>query len=143
MSRRTARHTSSTAADAPITAESEHAPRTARERVLGRIICTVATFHAVCFAWIFFRSETLGHARLMLHQLTRFSTHHDNLPAPVLTVLAVALVSHSVAELSLASTDPRQIRSPVFVQGILLFGVAWVLRSMSGADSVPFVYFQF
>jgi D-alanyl-lipoteichoic acid acyltransferase DltB (MBOAT superfamily) len=124
---------------------SDHtAPPSQRPRaVFVRVACTLATFHAVCFAWIFFRSETFNDARLMLHQLTRFSTHHENLPASVLLVLAVGLLSHYVPERWFAGTEQRLVRSPVFVQGLLLFGVAWVLRSMSSAEAVPFVYFQF
>jgi alginate O-acetyltransferase complex protein AlgI len=114
-----------------------------RRPAFSRAVCTLATFHAVCFAWIFFRSETFADARLMLHQLTRFSTHHENLPASVLLVLAVGLLSHYVPERWGAAAERRLVRSPVFVQGLLLFGVAWVLRSMSSAETVPFVYFQF
>jgi hypothetical protein len=79
----------------------------------------------------------------MLHQLTRFSTHHENLPSSVLGVLAAGLLSHYVPERWLAGAERRLVSSPVLVQGLLLFGVAWVLRSMSRAESVPFVYFQF
>jgi hypothetical protein len=112
-------------------------------RLWARVACGVLTFHGVCLAWIFFRADTLGHARLMLSQLMRGSTHHPNLPAPLLGVLAVGVVSHFVPERWFEGLQGRLVRSPVAVQGVLLFGVAWVLRNMSGADAVPFVYFQF
>jgi D-alanyl-lipoteichoic acid acyltransferase DltB (MBOAT superfamily) len=110
---------------------------------LARLACVVATFHAVCFAWIFFRAATFSHAGLMLHQLTRFTGHHANLPAEVLWVLGIGLLSHYVPERWFERLQVRVVRSPVLVQGVLLFGVAWVLRNMSGVETVPFVYFQF
>jgi D-alanyl-lipoteichoic acid acyltransferase DltB (MBOAT superfamily) len=118
-------------------------PANAGSSPLARLVCIAATFHAVCFAWIFFRAATFGHARLMLHQLTRFTGHHPNLPAEVLWVLGVGLLSHYVPERWFEGLQVRLVRSPVLVQGVLLFGVAWILRNMSGAETVPFVYFQF
>jgi hypothetical protein len=109
----------------------------------ARLFCALATFHFVCLAWVFFRSATLEHAGVMLQQLGRGSTHHENLPLSVLAVLAIGVGSHLVPERWFGGLQGRWITSPVVVQGALLFGVAWVLRNMSGADAVPFVYFQF
>jgi D-alanyl-lipoteichoic acid acyltransferase DltB (MBOAT superfamily) len=109
----------------------------------ARVFCMLATFHFVCLAWVFFRSETLTHATAMLHQLTRGSTHHENLPVEVLAVLAIGIGSHLLPERWFGGVQGRWVTSPAAVQGALLFGVAWILRNMSGADAVPFVYFQF
>ena len=109
----------------------------------ARVFSTLATFHFVCLAWVFFRSATLEHAGVMLQQLGRGSTHHENLPRSVLAVLAIGLGSHLVPERWFGGLQGRWITSPVVVQSALLFGVAWILRNMSGADTVPFVYFQF
>ena len=58
-------------------------------------------------------------------------------------MLTVGLVSHFVPERAFARCGNLFVRSPALAQGVLLFAAAWVLRSMSGAESVPFVYFQF
>jgi hypothetical protein len=34
-------------------------------------------------------------------------------------------------------------RAPFWLQGLLLLGVALILRRMASAEAVPFVYFQF
>ncbi len=108
-----------------------------------RLACVALTFHGVCFAWIFFRAETFDHARAMLHQLSRLTLHHANLPAEVLAVLGAGLSSHYVPERWFEGLQRQVVRSPLLFQGMLLFGVAWVIRNMSGAETVPFVYFQF
>lgn len=110
---------------------------------LRQLVCTVATFHAVGLAWVFFRAGTLDQALLLLGQLGQLSLHHENLPPTLLAVLAVGLGSHYVPQSWLAATERRIATSPLALQGLALFGVAWVLRRMSGADAVPFVYFQF
>jgi hypothetical protein len=76
----------------------------------------------------------------MSRQLSRGSTHHQNLP---LAVLAIGIGSHLVPERWFGGVQGRWATSPVAVQGVVLFGVAWISRNMSGADAVPFVYFQF
>jgi hypothetical protein len=61
----------------------------------------------------------------------------------VLTVLALGLIGHYVPERLYMRTRERFATSPALVQGLCLFGAAWVLQKTASADSLPFVYFQF
>jgi alginate O-acetyltransferase complex protein AlgI len=118
-------------------------PRPSWQRSLLHALAVGATFHFVAFTWIFFRAESFTEARLMLDQLARLSTFHPNLHAPVLAVLALGLLGHYVPERLFTHTRERFAASPALVQGLCLFGAAWVLQKTASADAVPFVYFQF
>jgi D-alanyl-lipoteichoic acid acyltransferase DltB (MBOAT superfamily) len=110
---------------------------------LRRAAATFVTFHFVCFAWIFFRSDSFAGASRMLAQLSTLSTFHPNLPAPLLSVLGLGLASHFVPENWYVWLRDAFVRLPAVVQGFALFGTAVLLRQIESADAVPFVYFQF
>ena len=109
----------------------------------ARLGAAVVTFHLVCVGWVFFRAADLSHARLIFARLFSGTLHHQNLPASVLGVLALGLVSHVLPESWFARTKSLFIGAPFVVQGVALALVAMVLRRMASADAVPFVYFQF
>jgi len=110
---------------------------------LRRAALVLLTFHFVCLGWIFFRSSSFGSAWAVLERLASLTTHHQNLPLPVLGALAAGLVGHFVPARLFEWTKQRFIGSPWLVQGALLYLVAVLLRRIGSADSVPFVYFQF
>jgi alginate O-acetyltransferase complex protein AlgI len=101
------------------------------------------TFHLVCAAWIFFRAETFRKAATIFSQLGTLTTYHPNLPASVLGVLALGLVSHFVPEHWYRAAQRSFITMPAPAQGAALFCVGLALRQMATAATVPFVYFQF
>jgi D-alanyl-lipoteichoic acid acyltransferase DltB (MBOAT superfamily) len=109
----------------------------------ARLIAVIATFHYVCFAWIFFRAPTFARASLVLRQLTTLTTFHPNLPRLVLLALGVGLIAHFTPRTVYERARTRFTRLPAPVQGVLLFGVAIVLHEISSTAAVPFVYFQF
>ncbi len=101
------------------------------------------TFHLVCVAWIFFRSETFQKAAIVFSQLGTLTTYHPNLPWQVVGMLAIGLVSHWTPERVYQAAQRAFIQMPAPAQGAFLFCVGLVLREMATADAVPFVYFQF
>jgi D-alanyl-lipoteichoic acid acyltransferase DltB (MBOAT superfamily) len=108
-----------------------------------RGLATLVTFHFVCFAWIFFRSDSFTGASRVLSQLATLTAFHPNLPLPVVAVLAVGLGSHFVPERWYLGLREAFVRLPAPTQGLALFGTAVLLRQIESADAVPFVYFQF
>jgi alginate O-acetyltransferase complex protein AlgI len=111
--------------------------------VVRRLIAGALTFHFVCFCWIFFRAETFQKASSVLVQLGTATTFTPNLPAPVLGVLAIGLLSHWMPSRWVRAGRAGFMGLPAPLQAAALFTVCLVLREMASADAVPFVYFQF
>jgi D-alanyl-lipoteichoic acid acyltransferase DltB (MBOAT superfamily) len=109
----------------------------------GRALGVVLTFHFVCFAWIFFRAKTLGHATLMLERLATLTTTTTNLPAKVVALVAVAMLLHFVPKRMDEWMRAQFVRSPAFAQGIVLAAAACGVHLAAGAKAEPFVYGQF
>jgi D-alanyl-lipoteichoic acid acyltransferase DltB (MBOAT superfamily) len=101
------------------------------------------TFHFVCAAWVFFRAESFGKARLFFFELATLTTYHVNLPRQLLAVLALGVVCHYLPERWYLGSRDAFIRWPAPAQGLALFCVALALHNMQTAEAVPFVYFQF
>jgi alginate O-acetyltransferase complex protein AlgI len=110
---------------------------------VGRLIATVATFHFVCFAWVFFRAPTFGHATLLLGRIARATTGAPNVSLRVACVLAAGFVLHAVPDDWQNRVRERFVRSPALVQGAMLAAVAYALHLAAGAKAEPFVYGQF
>lgn len=121
-------------------------PEAAAEGVgasLARALAVVATFHFVCFAWIFFRAPTFEHAALVIGRLGELSVSAPNLAPRILAVLALGLVTHFVPRALHVRAQEVFARSPGVVQGALLALCAYVLHFAAGAKAEPFIYGQF
>lgn len=106
-------------------------------------LSVLGTFHLVCAAWIFFRAETFAKAATVFTQLGTLTSYHPNLPAPVVGMLALGLVSHWTPERAYQRARRIFCEMPAPAQGMALFCVGLALSAMATADAVPFVYFQF
>src|SRR5579884_2593228 len=60
----------------------------------GGWLAALATFHFVCFAWVFFRAPTFAHAVLALKQLAHGTWRIDHVTPRVVGVLAAAALLH-------------------------------------------------
>jgi alginate O-acetyltransferase complex protein AlgI len=109
----------------------------------GRWVATIATFHFVCFAWIFFRAPTLDHAALALAQLVRGRWTLEHVTPNVILVLAMAALLH-VSPLQWKERIRESfVRTPALVQGLVLAAAAVALHLAAGVKPEPFVYGQF
>ena len=108
-----------------------------------RVLSTLATFHFVLFAWVFFRADSFRAARAVFGELATLTTYHPNLDARVLAVLVFGLAVHFLPERLEATLRARFSALPGIAQGIALFAVLLFVRRMASAEAVPFVYFQF
>jgi D-alanyl-lipoteichoic acid acyltransferase DltB (MBOAT superfamily) len=106
-------------------------------------LSVAGTFHLVCVAWVFFRSESFLKAATIFTQLGTLTTYHPNLPASVLGMLALGLISHFTPERWYQGAQRTFANMPAPAQGMALFCVGLALREMATAAAVPFVYFQF
>ncbi len=101
------------------------------------------TFQYVCFAWIFFRAPTFGHATLLLGRIAHGTLGHVNLSARVVLVIAVGMVTHFVPRDCYLGLRERFVRTPAIAQGIVLALAAIAIHSVAAAKAEPFVYGQF
>jgi alginate O-acetyltransferase complex protein AlgI len=110
---------------------------------LGRIASTLATFHFVCLAWVFFRAPSFAHATLALGQIAHGSWGLEHIAPRVVPVIVVALGLHLLP----AGWDRRVrdafVSTPAIVQGLVLAAFAVALHLAASAKPEPFVYGQF
>jgi alginate O-acetyltransferase complex protein AlgI len=111
--------------------------------ITARVVGVVLTFHFVTAAWILFRADSFGAARVFFGRLATLTTSHPNLDPRLLTVLVVGLLSHYVPEHWYDEVRSRFATLPAPAQGIALFAAALGVREMASAEAIPFVYFQF
>jgi D-alanyl-lipoteichoic acid acyltransferase DltB (MBOAT superfamily) len=118
-------------------------PRGASVLSPGRVLAVLATFHFVCFAWIFFRAPTFAHAMLLISRIGKLNLDAPNLTWRVLAVLALGFVTHFIPRKAYARMKNAFMASPAVVQGVTLAVCAWVLHLAAGAKAEPFIYGQF
>jgi len=115
-------------------------PQTTRSRWFARIL----TFHFVCFAWIFFRSDSFGAAWEMIEGLfTGWGEASPLVTGGVLLAIAVGIGSQYLPARFPRVVMARFSRLPVLGQAAVL-AFALMLTSVMGPEGVaPFIYFQF
>ncbi|MEP6864704.1 MAG: MBOAT family O-acyltransferase [Deltaproteobacteria bacterium] len=111
--------------------------------VLRRALAVVLTFNYVCLAWIFFRAPTFDGALAVLRQLAEGSWGHANVTPLVQAALLVGLACHFWADGTFRWLRDRFVTAPPIVQGLVLAVAALVLRELSHAKLVKFIYFEF
>ena len=118
------------------------------ERILpnGRdhpVIRWFVTFHIVCFAWVFFRADSLSSALDVIRALASLPSSAE-LTSSLSVLLLVGMMAAQFVPYS-KSEDLKRIlsRQRILVQG-LTFGFGLVLIDLFGPEGVaPFIYFQF
>jgi alginate O-acetyltransferase complex protein AlgI len=104
----------------------------------------ILTFHFVCFAWIFFRSDSFGAAWDMIEGLVTGWGE----PSPLVTSAVLLAIAVGIGSQYLPARIPRLVmarfsRLPVLGQATVL-ALALMLTSVLGPEGVaPFIYFQF
>lgn len=114
-----------------------------RDNMWSRTLAIFITFHFVCFAWIFFRAETVERAMAMLKQLTTLTADTANLAAPVLIMIALAFIAHWLPDRAWGKTENGFARLPALAQASVLFALAIGLYFVASSDVVPFIYSRF
>jgi alginate O-acetyltransferase complex protein AlgI len=111
--------------------------------VVGRVVATLATFHFVCFAWIFFRAPTFAHAALALEQMARGAWTMGHIAPKVVPVIVAAMALHFVPKDWETRAREVFVRTPAVVQGLVLAAAAMAIHLAASAKPEPFVYGQF
>jgi alginate O-acetyltransferase complex protein AlgI len=115
-----------------------------RSTLMARTWQRLLTFHVVCFAWIFFRSDSFATAEEMLRGL--FTGWGE--PSPLVTAGVLLAIAAGIGSQYLPARVPQLVmarfsRLPVLGQATVL-AVSLMLTHSMGPDGVaPFIYFRF
>jgi D-alanyl-lipoteichoic acid acyltransferase DltB (MBOAT superfamily) len=107
------------------------------------VLARVATFHFVCFAWIFFRAPTLAHAILAMGQLLRGTWTIEHIAGHAVAIVVLAAILHLIPSQWDVRLRERFVRAPAAVQGLALAAIGIGLHLAVRAAPEPFVYGQF
>jgi alginate O-acetyltransferase complex protein AlgI len=108
-----------------------------------RWLAVFATFHYVCFAWVFFRAKSFAGALLVLERLFGFGIRTDNVSLRVMVLLSAGFALHWVPKAWEDGLRSRFARSHFAVQAAVLATLAYAVHFAAGAKAEPFVYGQF
>jgi len=108
-----------------------------------RRLATAATFHYVCFAWVFFRATSFTNARGLLAQIAGRTTDRANLHGAFLAALALGFASLCAPLRLWDLARSRFVALPPWARAAVLTGAALGLRELARPAVVPFIYFQF
>lgn len=114
------------------------------QRFLGQII----TFHLVCFAWIFFRADSMETALSVITQISdhftpevflQFVVGYKN----VLLLLLLGYLLHFTSKKQELRFRSWLTDLPFFGQVCLFIVTVFLLIQIRSADAQPFIYFNF
>ncbi len=114
-----------------------------RNGIWSNFISVIITFHFVCFAWIFFRAETLAQAIGVLKQLTTVTVDRSNLATPIAIMIVIGLASHWLPDRIWERARTGFVQLPAIAQAFLLCIAAIGLYFVASSDVVPFIYAKF
>jgi alginate O-acetyltransferase complex protein AlgI len=126
--------------------EDVRAPHTAPPPTFSArrdLLPALATFHIVCFAWIFFRADSFRQAFDVLTGIVTLRGGSPGLDAVARVGLAaVAILLIDLYQRNKGSETAPLAWSPIR-RGALYFSFGFLIILFSGGTSVPFIYFQF
>ncbi|HST17992.1 MAG TPA: MBOAT family protein [Gaiellaceae bacterium] len=115
-------------------------PTSRRGIWIGRIV----TFHVVCLAWVFFRSDSLARAEQVLHRLfDAWGQPSPLVTTSVLLAIAVGIGVQYVRPGMLGQIELRFGRLSTAVQAICLAVCLMVIDTLGPQGVAPFIYFRF
>jgi alginate O-acetyltransferase complex protein AlgI len=110
---------------------------------LTQVLRWLVTFHVVCFAWIFFRSQTLEGALAYIARMFSFEAGAATVTPFVAAMLVLGALTQIVPARWSEALAAWYERVPLTVRVAVPF-LAIYLTSVAGPEGVaPFIYFQF
>jgi D-alanyl-lipoteichoic acid acyltransferase DltB (MBOAT superfamily) len=109
----------------------------------AKLLGGLATFHFVCFTWIFFRASSIDNALAVLRSLGSMTWSTENLTALVLGVMVLAAVIHCFPSNWFETSAGVVADLPFWVQGLAMAALILMIQTLAGRGSAPFVYGNF
>jgi len=112
-----------------------------------QVACSLFTFHMVCFAWIFFRADTIGSAFEYISGILDGSSYFESKQqlwfSGRIAVLLLCLILLDVGQ-AVYRNEFFLLRLPTVVRGIVYGAIVAIILVFGGLDAnIPFIYFQF
>jgi D-alanyl-lipoteichoic acid acyltransferase DltB (MBOAT superfamily) len=116
--------------------------------VWKRVISTIFTFHLVCFAWIFFRADTMQKVGDIFTQLfthfepgvfLQFVTGYRM----IFILMIIGYIIHFIPKKWDLRIQQQVTCLPLWAKALLLCMAIFFVIQMKSAEIVPFIYFQF
>jgi D-alanyl-lipoteichoic acid acyltransferase DltB (MBOAT superfamily) len=101
------------------------------------------TFQFVCFAWVFFRAASLAKAMEVLGRIFSGTAAFANVSAPIVVIMAIAVLGHYLPEAWFKRVDHLFVRSPFFVQAAAMALLLLAIHYVAAKDVAPFIYTKF
>ena len=115
-----------------------------------RVGRTVATFHLVLFAWIFFRAETLGGAVAVIRQIVTDFRPGEGIALRGFDGVEIAIAAIFVTVLEIIQLAEEKgidrasfSRRPPWVRWTVYYAALFVILFFGRFDERQFIYFQF
>ncbi|MCL4784359.1 MAG: MBOAT family protein [Bryobacterales bacterium] len=110
-----------------------------RRLLPGRVL----TFVFVCFAWVFFRAETLDGALAVLAHLGTLTVGTANITPGLWVTLLVAVMAHFVPDQWYGQALKNWETLPAVIQAAALAALVFTVQYVASTGSAPFIYQKF
>jgi len=116
---------------------------TAKATGAWRYVSIFATFHFVCFAWIFFRASSFDNAMLILSRIGSLSVSMVNVSAPLGLILGIGILAHYIPKTWYDFSLRVFVKAPFYAQAAALAMLVIGLQYVAQAGATPFIYNKF
>jgi D-alanyl-lipoteichoic acid acyltransferase DltB (MBOAT superfamily) len=119
-----------------------------KKQPVKTVISIFLTFNFVCFAWLFFRADSLQIVEQMLSQIAYKMLNADILPiitsySAVFSLIVAGFVIHWLPENFKENYRNLFHKIPILLKIVVVVCVVLCLYQVKSADLQPFIYFQF
>jgi alginate O-acetyltransferase complex protein AlgI len=114
-----------------------------RQTLRQRAVARVVTFHLVCFAWLFFRADSLGVVREILWRLLTAGGPSPAVTTSVLMAIAVGIGVQYLPRDAWRRAELAFARLSLVPQVAALAVTVVVVDALGNQGVAPFIYFQF
>jgi D-alanyl-lipoteichoic acid acyltransferase DltB (MBOAT superfamily) len=114
-----------------------------RRRLPSTVLSRLATFHVVCLAWVFFRSDSLGTAWQLLSRLVTAGGPAPGVTPAVLLAIAVGIGAQYIPGGFLGRLQGGFSRLAPAIQGAGVAASLLLIGALGPEGVAPFIYFRF
>lgn len=114
-----------------------------RFKLCSPLLSWCITFHFVCFAWIFFRSETIQHALVILTKFIAWDTTSKGVALFLPLLLMLAFLILRFENVLVERYEKLMIALPFIFQVVVISCIIILIQNLGPDIIPPFTYFTF